>query len=262
MKPKVIVLDLDGTLLNSEKKISMRNLSTLKKILRKNIKLIFATARPPRVVMFDNVNLRELGSMVYYNGAYINCNQSKIDHHIGINAKLGADIIEYATYLDDNANISVEIKDKWYSYKQLDYRDFMRVKKNPELMDVEEIKSRELTKILITDFKYSKELKTKYNDLVNMIITDNEKLIQIMAKEAGKEKAVRKVIEELGFIMDEVACFGDDYNDLELFKECGYSIAMGNGITELKDISDEVTKTNDEDGVAVVLERLVLKGFL
>ncbi|MNT94492.1 putative phosphatase [compost metagenome] len=50
--------------------------------------------------------------------------------------------------------------------------------------------------------------------------------------------------------------FIDDHNDLGLFKTTGYSIAMGNAINELKEIADEVTEGNDQDGVAIILERL------
>jgi hydroxymethylpyrimidine pyrophosphatase-like HAD family hydrolase len=52
-------------------------------------------------------------------------------------------------------------------------------------------------------------------------------------------------------------CFGDDYNDLELFRAAGHSVAMGNAVDDLKEIASEVTLTNDEDGVAVVLERIL-----
>ncbi|MEK4512045.1 hypothetical protein EJP82_17985 [Paenibacillus anaericanus] len=57
--------------------------------------------------------------------------------------------------------------------------------------------------------------------------------------------------------MKDVLCFGDDFNDLGLFQSCGYSIAMGNAIKELKEIASETTETNDKDGVAIILERIV-----
>ncbi|PQP85630.1 hypothetical protein CPT76_35110 [Paenibacillus sp. AR247] len=51
--------------------------------------------------------------------------------------------------------------------------------------------------------------------------------------------------------------FGDDYNDLGLFQMCGFPIAMGNAIIELKDRAAHVTDSNDNDGVAIALERMV-----
>ena len=119
-----------------------------------------------------------------------------------------------------------------------------------------------MTKILITAFKYSKELSEEYGNAVNIINTDRNQLLQIMSKEAGKEKAVKQIVKNLGTNLNDVLCFGDDYNDLELFRSCGYTIAMENGINELKLISNEITRSNDEDGVAIVLERILTNGFL
>lgn len=120
----------------------------------------------------------------------------------------------------------------------------------------------DLTKILITSFGYSEGLIKRYNDELNIIQTDMGQVIQMMAKEVGKAKAVRMIVEKLGINMKEVVCFGDDYNDLDLFNTCGYPIAMENGISALKLLSQEVTKTNDEDGVGIVLERLLMNGEL
>lgn len=259
MKPKVIVLDLDGTLLNSNKKISHRNILALKGIEKTGIKLIFATARPPRVVKFTELDIRLLGSMIYYNGAYTVCDKTSYKYHIGIDSNLGSDVLQYIHSLDEDANVSVEIQDKWYSFKELNYMDcnFMKTDHNPKIVDLEYIKSQVLTKILITNFNHSSEIKRKYSNVLNILDTDRSRLVQIMNKEAGKEKAVQQVVKNLGHSMREVMCFGDDYNDLELFKACGYGIAMENGINELKSIATEVTKTNDEDGVAIILERIL-----
>lgn len=259
MKPKIIVLDLDGTLLNSDKKISKRNILALKEVDKAGIKLIFATARPPRVVKFTELDIKVLGSMIYYNGAYTECEKTSYKLHIGIDSKIGSEVLDYIYSLDKDADISVEIQDKWFSFKELNYMEcnFMKTDHNPKIVDLEYIKSKELTKILITNFRYSSEIRRKYNNVLNIIETDKNHLIQIMNKEADKEKAVQEVVKKLGYSMKEVMCFGDDYNDLELFKVCGWKIAMENGINELKSIASEVTKTNDDDGVGIILERIL-----
>jgi hydroxymethylpyrimidine pyrophosphatase-like HAD family hydrolase len=78
-----------------------------------------------------------------------------------------------------------------------------------------------------------------------------------MSLEASKENAVRHLTESRGIDIKDVLCFGDDFNDLGLFQTCGYSVAMGNAINELKEIASEITDTNDNDGVAMILERIV-----
>ncbi len=77
-----------------------------------------------------------------------------------------------------------------------------------------------------------------------------------MAKGVSKEQAIKEICIQNNIPISDVMVFGDDWNDLELFYACGFPIAMGNAIPELKDIAYFITDTNDEDGVAQVLEKL------
>ncbi len=78
-----------------------------------------------------------------------------------------------------------------------------------------------------------------------------------MSKRASKELGVMKLLAGLGITNEEVIVFGDDYNDIGLFNTCGWSVAMGNAIKELKDIASNITETNDNDGVAIELDRIL-----
>ncbi|MDQ0088596.1 Cof subfamily protein (haloacid dehalogenase superfamily) [Paenibacillus anaericanus] len=257
MKPKAIILDLDGTLLNSSKKISLRNLNAIQAIRQKNIIIIFATARPPRVVQFDDFDLFSFGGVVFYNGALFRCDVSNQDIHFSITNDLVQELIKFCLSLDPESNISIEVKDQWFSFKSLDYTEMMKVKINPEIIKLEELLSYDCTKVLITDIDYSEQLIGKFNDKLNILVTDGGHLVQIMSNAASKENAVRYLVSSAGVDMKDVLCFGDDFNDLGLFQSCGYSIAMGNAIKELKEIASETTETNDKDGVAIILERIV-----
>lgn len=77
-----------------------------------------------------------------------------------------------------------------------------------------------------------------------------------MAKDVSKENAVSDLCVRLNISLSNVMVFGDDWNDLGLFNACGFPIAMENAIPELKEVAYFVTKTNNEDGVAQVIERL------
>jgi len=81
--------------------------------------------------------------------------------------------------------------------------------------------------------------------------------IHILHKEARKDKALLRCVKYLGISLDEVICVGDGLNDLEILKSCGYKIAMGNAVKELKDIADYVCPSLDKDGVAVAVEYLI-----
>ena len=76
---------------------------------------------------------------------------------------------------------------------------------------------------------------------------------------ATKENAIRYISEKLNISTEEMIAFGDDFNDIGMLKLCGKGIAMGNAIKEVKAIANDITKTNNEDGVAYYLEKNFLQ---
>lgn len=71
-------------------------------------------------------------------------------------------------------------------------------------------------------------------------------------------QAIRELAKILNISLDEIVAFGDDKNDMEMLKMCGIGVAVDNAISEVKDIADSVTLSNDEDGVAEWLAKNVL----
>jgi hydroxymethylpyrimidine pyrophosphatase-like HAD family hydrolase len=103
------------------------------------------------------------------------------------------------------------------------------------------------------------ELGLKYIDLENMFniyLTDQGKTIQITA--SSKLKGIEKIRQKLGLQMDEIAVFGDDINDIEMLSHYPNSVAMGNGADEVKRIASYTTDSNDADGIAHALQKLIL----
>ncbi len=106
MKYSAVVLDLDGTLLNSEKSISDRNHKSISACLERGMHIIFATARPPRAVKrFLPKELLDVGSFVFYNGALITSTSMDIHIHEPIPSILSAEILDHCLY--DNPNIEI-----------------------------------------------------------------------------------------------------------------------------------------------------------
>lgn len=128
---------------------------------------------------------------------------------------------------------------------------------NPIIVPLNELKKTTASKLLITQYPYYEKLQKRFEHKVNTVCTDGGTLIQIMAKGISKERSVLKLCIQRNIPMSNVMAFGDDWNDLGLFYTCGFPIAMGNAIPELKDAAYFVTKTNNEDGVAQVIERLI-----
>jgi len=73
------------------------------------------------------------------------------------------------------------------------------------------------------------------------------------AKGIDKAKALDTVLKPMGYTKDDMIAFGDGHNDASMIKYVGTGVAMGNAVQALKDIADEITLSNDEDGIAVSL---------
>lgn len=258
MKYSIIVLDLDGTFLNSEKEISERNYNAVMKCYQQGMKIIFATARPPRSVNhFLPEDLKRIGSFIYYNGAYIACPLTGITHHETINSKLTAEILDYCLNSNPELDINLEVKDEWMSLREYDYSTITKVKEIPTVKSLDELKNQEATKVLFSGKIDVESFRERFSGKVNIVMTDNGELVQITSDKASKENAVTLLCESLGIPPEKAIVFGDDFNDIGLFRICGWPVAMGNAISQLKEISKEITDTNDNDGVAKVLERIL-----
>jgi HAD superfamily hydrolase (TIGR01484 family) len=128
----------------------------------------------------------------------------------------------------------------------------------PQVVDKEFISLLSPTKILVLGCTTWRDMLEQFGDHVNVIATDGGILVQIMQKSASKEEAVKWVLNDIGVKSENVMVFGDDFNDLGLFHMCGFPIAMENAIIELKNCARHTTESNDNDGVAVALEKFVM----
>jgi len=148
MKCSVVVLDLDGTLLNSSKQVSNRNLAAVLSCYSLGMRIIIATARPPRAVSwFLPRELIEISSFVYYNGAQVVCEKSNIEVYESISQPITSEILEYCLQQDSQIELTMEFRDEWFSLRELDYSNMMNAKENPIVKSIEELKQYAATKI-------------------------------------------------------------------------------------------------------------------
>ncbi|SEC59439.1 Cof subfamily of IIB subfamily of haloacid dehalogenase superfamily/HAD-superfamily hydrolase, subfamily IIB [Paenibacillus sp. GP183] len=253
-----IVLDLDGTFLSSGKTVSKRNLDAVLKCVAIGMRVIVATARPPRSVralLPDEI----LGvcSFVYYNGALIQDIRSGFEKHISIDRFTIASILDYCSAHLPNCGISLEVRDQWFANPgPIDENIFYTRLFQPQVRSNDELKSLDATKLLITYFDSPEKLRRSFGEHVHFVVTDRGTLIQIMNCTVSKASGVELLLHHFGIPTSQVVVFGDDYNDLELFAMPVHKVAMFNAIEELKELADQITDSNDNDGVAKVLERI------
>ena len=84
-------------------------------------------------------------------------------------------------------------------------------------------------------------------------------LAQITHADVSKSDTIRRVVERSGHVLSSVITFGDDTNNIEMIRAAGIGVAMANAVSPVKSVADHVTLSNDKDGVAIVIETLLLK---
>jgi len=250
----VVVLDLDGTLLKNDKTVSSETLRTLKEFEDIGKQIVVATARPPRLGEIKLPEELQKEFMIFYNGAEIYHNK-KIIYNKCIPVDSAKKFMEFLMSTNNQCRVGLEINNKLHAnfdVKQI----FNNVEFNKISLD--SFETVPITKILI-DMTSIEDIKILENNIPSeccMVITDNGRLAQIMAHGVNKLNALNYILQNLKTTIDKVIFFGDDINDLELIKECGIGVAMGNAAPIVKESADYVTKSNEEDGIAVFLNEL------
>lgn len=264
MKSYLIAVDLDGTLLDDEKNISLRNRVVLAKLRELGHKIVIATGRPFRS---SKQYYRELvldSPMVNFNGAYVHHPRepkSFQTSHSPIDNFTAKTIIETCESFQVK-NIMVEIIDEFYlRYKSEKIVETFTFGQNPSHYgNLLEVLQDDPTSLLIhPDEKNHDELLNILEDAHAEIVDQRSwgtpwNMIEIVKAGLNKAVGLDQIAKYYDIPRERIIAFGDEENDLEMIDYAGYGVAMGNAIDELKNISKDVTKTNEEDGVAYYLE--------
>ncbi len=249
-KYKLLVLDVDGTLVkDTSQVISPRVIEAIKSLTGK-ITTILCTGRSledldqiiPLLNLENSYNVIESGSSVLSPGLNIEFVRSVdlIDAKRMFNLQ-GSLISNFSICVDGNWRYSLDnIGDNNHITTVTFYFD------DPSKSD--EVIS------------YFNEFKDKYHMAIGTQWGNPEgRQLMITHKDASKEKSLEYVQNKLGVTIEETVCIGDMPNDLPMFRRSGLKICMGNGDQKLKDASDLIVKSIDEDGVADAIENYILK---
>lgn len=259
MPIRCVVLDLDGTLLNSHQEISIRNLQALDSCRAQGIPVVIATGRPPRAVRQWLALPSFQGLVIYLDGALtIDESCGRVYDHRTIPAAIAKDIVTAVLLMEPQAIISFEVQDAWYGLDLDSGRGEIGVARDSAkarslMLGLTQLSTLAPTKILVSGFPNWERLMKPFSSSVKMAVTASGNLIQILEKSVAKEQALPIVLESLRVARGEVMAMGDGLNDLGLMQYCGYPVAMGNAVEALKQRARYITGSNDEDGVAWAL---------
>ena len=265
----IVFCDLDGTLLTSNLKITKQTKQTVKKLKDKNVEFVLTSGRSFRFVKNISNQLSDSDFVIASNGSLIkNQKTNEILFLKSIPNKLVLKIFKLANKLECDAFIeSADETFKNHEFETEVLSDIINTKQLKQILKTMPIikfciesYNKQKLQTLIKKIQKFKEIKIAHmsNVLYDPLAPHNpdEKFfIDINNKDVAKGAAINFLIDYLKVDPKNVVSIGDSSNDFSMFEISGTDVAMGNSLNDLKKSADFVTKTNDESGVAVFLEK-------
>ncbi|KAL6621805.1 HAD-like protein [Neocallimastix californiae] len=278
---KLIITDVDGTLQNSKHQVSDNTIKIINEILDNNndVSFVLATGKTRFSTIDIRNNLRIMNKpkcpAVHTNGCVIYNDRNEIIHEVFLDPKIIFDNLSFyeKLFIPAGKQYAYFLYCGDICYTQNEYLNDVLVSYDEDVKIMEEkelfakIKSGEIkcNKICLfsdedTINEYKQTIKDFMSKYDNIEYTQAIPIcIEVIPEKVGKGEALKYIMKSLNLKPENVIAFGDSLNDVPMFEVAGYKYAMGNALDELKQIATGVTKTNDEDGEAYVLEQIFLK---
>lgn len=268
MKQHLIVLDLDGTLLTDQQQISTYTKDVLMKAQQEGHAVMIATGRPYRA---SEIYYRELDlktPIVNFNGALVHhpTNSAWQQLHSPLAMSVVHDVVDSVDKFDYE-NLIAEIMDDVYLHNEDEKMMHILTMGNPQIT-TGNLKTHLLedpTSLLIqaTD-QHITTIRQHLEDVHAELIEHRRwgapfNIIEVVRKGLSKAVGISRIAHEMQIPRERIIAFGDEDNDLEMIDYAGIGVAMNNGIEPLKNIANEITLSNNEDGIGKFLaQRLKL----
>lgn len=260
---RLIATDLDGTLLRPDGTISSGTYTILQEIQKAGIIVVLVSARPPRVLHKIARASGIIGLAICCNGAIIyDLDQEIIIQHAPLMPELAARLIQ--TLREKIPNLCFACECGLEFKCEPDFYSLNPVKEqiSPHIADALTFCNEPITKLIMLHATYSaEELSALTTQIIGEQVTvthSGSPFLEISAVGVHKAWALTALCEKLEITADEVVAFGDMPNDLSMLRWAGHGVAMANAHPLVKEEANEVTLSNAEDGVARVLERILL----
>ncbi len=267
---KLVVCDLDGTLLNDEKMITPYTASVMKKVREMGIAVCLASGRDEQMMSIYEKQLGGCEYMLSDNGALV---RSK-ERVIYCNFLEEEDVASLLTYLNGHqmtfmmysaevmyfSEGSEKLQKRINNYEALSQKVGCPVKlKVREFLRSGSAEGYK-TAAKIVAYEENEAVMEAYKKFVDGLINVHHEptgygLLGAFQSRVSKKTALETIMQDMGIGKENVCVFGDYENDLSMFACADYRICMGNGVQALKDAASSVTLSNNDDGVARYLEK-------
>jgi Cof subfamily protein (haloacid dehalogenase superfamily) len=261
----LVASDIDGTLLRSDRTISPRTRQAVVDVEQAGIGFVLVTGRPPRWLAPVRDQIAHRGVAICANGALVMDLQTEaVLHSDPFAHDVGLEVVQALMSLDPDLGFGVEYADGFASGPG--YPHGIRQSEAAKVAahragTVVELFAKPVIKIL------ARRPDGPLEDLIPAAVEalggsatvtwSDLGLLEISAAGVTKASALARHSADLGVDAQQVIAFGDMPNDLPMLRWAGRAVAVGNAHPAVKEVADEVTAPNDDDGVAMVLERLL-----
>mmetsp|Transcript_68286 Transcript_68286/g.119023 ORF Transcript_68286/g.119023 Transcript_68286/m.119023 type:complete len:307 (-) Transcript_68286:61-981(-) len=270
---RLLVTDMDGTLLRSNGALSERNVAALRRLTQEGVQVAIATGRPSRALQpfVDQLGLSSL-PVVVFNGALMARMQAgaSVPSEVLFSLPLPPADVDAVLAVGEALDlcISYVLLDGSYCRPRNDeHRELLRKFETLEgisqtIVDSFDGLAPPLKLVLLAKDPdaAAAEARSRLPKELQTHVISAEMHVEFLNAAANKGTALPRLAELLGVTLEETIAFGDGSNDLEMLRAAGYGVAMSNAKRVTKDGADHVLEwSNDEDGVAQFLEKLLSK---
>lgn len=266
---KLLAIDLDETLLTTDKTVSKKNRKALQKADEMGVRIVIATGRGIAIVQ-DTLKAigfedKENEYVISFNGGAITENKgTKFLYKEGISFEFASEL--YKRGLTYDVSVQIYTLEDIFVYN---YTDAERAYLEPEIQvteifedNIDFLKDTQIMKVIMMneDTQYLKQIEEDFKDITmnSEVSYSSNRYIEFNHKGVNKGAALKYLGDYLGIKMSETMVIGDNYNDWSMFKVAGFSVGVKNIVEGLRSEVDYISeKTNDEDAVAAIIEKFI-----
>lgn len=259
MRPRLVASDLDGTLVRSDGTVASRTVEVLARVENAGVPFVMVTGRPPRWMAEVSRRTGHRGLAVCANGALVyDLHTERVVESSLLPEDAAAAVVGALREALPDITFAVERPDLGFGHEVAYVPSWEPAEDQP--LPVEQLLSGGVVKLLARHRGLSSDAllaaaREAVGDRATLTHSSNDGLLEVSAVGISKASGLAALARQHGVDAADVVAFGDMPNDLPMLGWAGHAVAVANAHPEVLRAADEVTSSNDEDGVAEVLER-------
>ncbi|MDP2919007.1 MAG: Cof-type HAD-IIB family hydrolase [Dehalococcoidia bacterium] len=267
---KLLVVDIDGTLLNSRGVISTEDTEAITRVKEKGVRVAVSTGRAAMAAGWVLDHLQLDGYHIFFDGALVFNPVKKREAYaesiegdlawqaveFGRQSNLHIDLSSSTRYFIEKETWAVDIRRQFFRLEPT-FADFAEVCKKERVIKATIITRTEAERARALDFQNQFRGRLAFSWTTTPAYPDVD-FINVLSPKVSKGKALEELCARLNVSLDEVVAIGDGVNDVSLLKRVGLAVAMGNCVDELKSVAHTVTHDVDHSGVAEAINKFIV----